>query len=261
MNSPIAHHAPCLMTERRKPSVLVVDDELDACQNLADILSDFDYEVDTACCGEDALRLVRQKSYDVALLDLKMPGMDGVTLYRHVRRIRPSTVALVVTAYASGPATDEALDAGAWQVLTKPVEVANLLPLVDEIIHQPLVLIVDDDAALCDSLWDILRERKLRVAVAHSASEAFEALAGEKYQVVLIDVKLPDRDGRHILRKLNESRSETRRILITGHPEEFGDVLISAQKAGADAVCYKPLDLKLLLGTIDRLAYDERRGG
>ncbi len=241
------------MNNRRKPAILVVDDEVDTCRNLADILTDFDYEVDTACSGEEALKLVRQKSYDVALLDLKMPGMDGLTLYRHVRKIRPSMVAIVVTAYASEPTTREALDAGAWQVLAKPVDVAALLPLVDELIHQPLILIVDDDEALCDSLWDILRERKARVAVAHSASEALDALEGDDYQVVLIDLKLPDRDGRHILSALHERHSDSRTILITGHPDEFGDVLAAARQHGADAVCYKPFDLKSLLTTIERL--------
>ena len=78
-----------------------------------------------------ALELVRQRPYDVALLDLRMPGMDGLTLYREIKKLRAGTVAILVTAYASGATSEEALAAGAWQVLPKPVDLPRLLDLVD----------------------------------------------------------------------------------------------------------------------------------
>ena len=83
---------------RATPSILVVDDEVDTCRNLSDILTDLGYRVDVAHDGLTALELVRQKPYDVALLDLKMPGMDGLTLYREIKKVRAGTVAIVVTA-------------------------------------------------------------------------------------------------------------------------------------------------------------------
>src|SRR6476646_7233102 len=99
------------------PSILVVDDEVDTCRNLSDILADLGYTVDIAHDGPSALELVKHKSYDVALLDFKMPGMDGLTLYREIKKLRADTVAIVVTAYAAGEMKTEALAAGAWQVL------------------------------------------------------------------------------------------------------------------------------------------------
>src|SRR5262245_7270092 len=140
-------------------SILVVDDDVDTCRNLSDILSDLGYRVDTAHDGPSALELVRRHAYDIALLDYKMPGMDGLTLYREIKRQRAGTVAIVVTAYASGATADAALDAGAWQVLAKPVDFPKLLGLVGEAVVQPLVLVVDDDHDLCANLWDLLRER------------------------------------------------------------------------------------------------------
>ena len=77
--------------------------------------------------------------------------------------MRAGTVALLVTAYA-GPATaTEAISAGAWKVVPKPVDFPTLLGMVDEALGQPLVLIVDDDHDLCANLWDLLRERGFRV--------------------------------------------------------------------------------------------------
>ncbi|MCI0333471.1 MAG: response regulator, partial [Planctomycetes bacterium] len=113
-----------------KPSILVVDDDVDTCRNLADILSDLGFRVDVAHDGLSALELVRRKAYDLALLDYKMPGMDGLTLYREMKRLRAGTVAIVVNAYAGGSTAEEALEAGAWQVLPKPVDFPKLLGLV-----------------------------------------------------------------------------------------------------------------------------------
>src|SRR5438309_3507615 len=93
------------------PSILVVDDDGDTCQNLSDILTDLGYRVDTAHDGPSALELVRRRPYDIALLDLKMPGMDGLELYREIKRLGVGTVAMLVTAHASRATAEEALTA------------------------------------------------------------------------------------------------------------------------------------------------------
>src|SRR3954467_4199363 len=101
------------MENRDGPRVLVVDDEQDTCSNLSDILTDLGYRVDVANEGQAALELVRRNPYNVALLDLRMPGMDGLTLYREIKKLRAGTVAILVTAYAGGATSEEALGAGA----------------------------------------------------------------------------------------------------------------------------------------------------
>ena len=94
------------------------------------------------------------------------------------------------------PATaEEALAAGAWKVVPKPVDFAKLLGLVDEALDQPLVLIVDDDRDLVRNLWDLLRERGFRVCLAHDCREAAEQLKQSTFKVVLIDMRIPDGDG------------------------------------------------------------------
>src|SRR3954469_21470382 len=125
-------------------SILVVDDDVDICRNLADILGDLGYHVDTAHDGPSALELARRRPYDLALLDLKMPGMDGLTLYRELRKLRADAVALIVTAFAGPDTAAEAQAAGVWKVLPKPVDSPLLLQFVGEALDQPLVLVVDD---------------------------------------------------------------------------------------------------------------------
>jgi CheY-like chemotaxis protein len=236
-----------------KPSILAVDDEVDTCRNLADILTDLGYRVDVAHDGPSALELVRRGPYDVALLDLKMPGMDGLALYRAIKKLRADTVALIVSAYAGGAVAEEALAAGAWQVLPKPVDFPRLLGLVTEALGQPLVLVVDDDPDLCASLWDVLRQQGYRVALAHDERTAEERLHNQSYRVVLIDLKLPLGDGSRVFQLVRRANPGARTVVITGHRSEVDELVRKVVDEGADAVCYKPFDIPRLLGMLEQL--------
>lgn len=234
--------------------ILVVDDEPDTCENLRDIFSDFGYQVDVAHNGPRALELISLQHYDVALLDLKMPGMDGLELYRRIRQVSAGTVAIVVTAYASGTTADSILEAGAWRILSKPVDFEQVLSAVGEAIHQPLVLLVDDDSDLCDSLWDLFREHGYRVCVAHDLHAAQGKVQQCNFQVVLIDMKLPEASGADVLRIVQVGLPQARTILITGHRSETEQVVRDALARGANAVCYKPFDVPQLLDTVRKLS-------
>lgn len=249
------------MTEPQRLSILVVDDDVDTCQNLSDILTDFGYQVDIAHDGPGALAKVRERPYDIALLDFKMPGMDGLTLYREIRKLRTDTVAMIISAYATPETQQEALEAGMWRVLPKPVDFADLLALVDEASRQQLVMVVDDDHDLCQNLMELLRDQGYRVAVAHTEREAEHQLRQQKgVQVVLVDLKLPGGDGRHVLDYVRTSHPEAHTVLITGYRSELEQLVEQALTEGADAVCYKPFDVPKLLGTIDRFARQQGQG-
>lgn len=239
--------------------VLVVDDDVDTCHNLRDILSDLGYTVEIAHDGAAALERIRRHPFDVALLDLKMPGMDGLTLYREIKQLRSETVAIIVTAYATGDTAARALQAGAWRVLSKPVDLGQLMPLVEQASQQPLVMVIDDDHDLCASLWDILRDKGYRVCVAHNEREARERLPGVQHRVVLIDMKLPEGDGSRVFHLVRETNPQARVVLITGFRTELQDLVERVVTEGADAVCYKPFDLPQLLATVEQLSSGENR--
>jgi DNA-binding NtrC family response regulator len=238
--------------------ILIVDDEPDTCANLSDILTDLGYQVDTAHDGLAALELVKKRPYDVALLDLRMPGMDGLELYRRIRDVSAGTVAIVVTAYAGSDTAKSARAAGAWQIVPKPVDTGRLLGLVAQALDTPLILIVDDDRDLCENLWDLLHERGYRVHLAHDAPDAEQALRERKFHVVLIDMKLPAGDGTRVLRALQKIDSEARAVVITGHAGEMETKVQEALQAGANAVCYKPFDVEKLLSTVQELSAEGR---
>lgn len=114
------------------PSILVVDDDVDTCRNMTDLFDDLGFAVDTAEGGDMALNKARQQRYDFGLLDLRMPGMDGLTLCRELKNLHPRMITMIITAYGASTLGDEARNAGARHVLYKPINFLRLLSLVEE---------------------------------------------------------------------------------------------------------------------------------
>jgi two-component system, NtrC family, response regulator HydG len=236
------------------PIVLVVDDEEDICRNLADILGDVGYRVDTTCDGAVAIEMVRRTAYDVALLDLKMPGVSGLDLCQAIRAIRPATVPILVTAFASVAAAAAARQAGVWQIVSKPANLPALLGLIEEAAGWPMVLVVDDDRDLCTNLGDLFRERGFRISVAHDLDEAAARLHEGAFRVVIIDMKLPTGSGEHVSRIVRAEHPAAGIVLITGHRAETDPQIRVALEGGAVEVCYKPLDVAALVRAVKVLA-------
>jgi CheY-like chemotaxis protein len=117
--------------------ILVVDDDSDMCRNMADLFGDLGYLVDAAERGETALKKARRRAYDLGLLDLRMPGMDGLTLCRQLKWLHPGMVAMIITAYGGNDLEEQARDAGARHVLPKPIDFPKLLALVELSVPHP----------------------------------------------------------------------------------------------------------------------------
>jgi two-component system response regulator HydG len=234
-------------------SILVVDDEPDTCANLSDIFTELGFRVDVAYDGTNALELVRERHYDIALLDLKMPGMDGLELYRHIKQLCAGTVAMIVTAYASDATAQAALHAGAWRLVPKPVDPRTLLQWIGDALDQPMIMIIDDDTELCESLWDLFREHGFRACVAHTVRDASRRLHTTDLHVALIDLRLPEGGGGQIFQLVRQTHPRARTVIITGNRSDTEQLVAQVLAAGADAVCYKPFDVPSLLETVNRL--------
>ncbi len=239
-------------TPRRPARLLVVDDDLDTCANLADILTDIGYEVRTAPDATTALRALDEQAFDIVLLDLKLPGMDGLQLYRELKRRSASTLAILITGFADAETHERAEQLGVWRILPKPVDVPALLPMISEAAKQPLLLIVDDDHDFCASLYDVLRERSFRVGIAGSAQEAARQMDRQEFPIVLVDWRLPDADGLKLLEQIHIQHPQARTMLLTGYRHELSQRLEQNSLPGVDIFFYKPLEMAEFLDTLQR---------
>lgn len=117
--------------------VLVVDDEASIRDLLSKTLALAEYEVDTAADASTALDRVRGLDYDLLIADLKMPGMDGLTLIRQVKRIRSELPVIIITGFSTESSAIEAVNLGVAGYLTKPFRVPQVLAAAAKALGAP----------------------------------------------------------------------------------------------------------------------------
>lgn len=126
------------MTEDAR--VLVVDDEPMVCLALTNWLEEENYFAQAVEDGPQAVKAVREENWDIVLLDLRMPGMDGMEVLKQVKEIAPQTVVIMMTAYASIPGAVQAMQEGAYDYIVKPLDVDQLTLMLKRIVeHQQLI--------------------------------------------------------------------------------------------------------------------------
>ncbi len=121
------------MAEKRK--ILFVDDDKEFCLNVKDILEMENYEVSTACDGLKSLGLLKQGGFDLVLMDVNMPVMNGVETFKKMKEIMPDTPVIIVTAYAVEDLLQEALQEGAFGTLRKPLDFDKLFGLIENAVR------------------------------------------------------------------------------------------------------------------------------
>lgn len=116
-----------LITENEAlPKILVVDDEEIICNLLFDTLSPIGYQVKTAINGNAAINQIENESFEIIITDLKMPGISGLELLQHVRKINPDICVVVTTAYGTIESAVSAMKLGAYDYICKPFELEEM---------------------------------------------------------------------------------------------------------------------------------------
>ena len=105
----------------RKPDILIVDDEEIVRRSFSRILSGAECNVKTAWSGEEALRAMERHPYDVVLLDLRMPGIDGLAVLKSIKDRWPESEVVVITGFPSLETAKDSVRLGAYDYLAKPV--------------------------------------------------------------------------------------------------------------------------------------------
>ena len=124
--------------------VLVVDDDEVISQNLKRLLEKSGYLADTAYTGEEALRKIRENHFDLALIDLLLPDMDGLKLLLEVKRLSPITAIIIITAFGTIPNAVEAIRRGAADYITKPFRMDELLSRIKKVIEERRIIFKTD---------------------------------------------------------------------------------------------------------------------
>src|SRR5881397_2105722 len=147
-----------------RKTILVVDDDKPQRDILSEILTDAGYDVTPAASGEAAMKFAKVRSFDLALTDLKMTGMDGIELLQHLLALDSSIIVILLTAHVSIESAKEALRSGAYDYLEKPYDKDALL----KIINRALERLEAIDLEIISASPKMESVKKMILKVAHS---------------------------------------------------------------------------------------------
>jgi DNA-binding response OmpR family regulator len=234
--------------------ILVVDDDSDAADSLAELFELEDHEVTVAYSGEEAISAYRDTNFDVAFMDIMMPGKNGVESFLEIRKLNPQAQVYMMTGYSVEQLVQQAIDNGAMGVLGKPVQPQKVLSMLEEVHPAGIVLIAEDDPDLGPQLQEIISENGFECTLVKDGKQALTIASQTKIDVLILDLNLPVIDGIEVFTNLQRQSQAVPTIIITGHAAAHADSLESIRDMSVTGVLHKPFDPSMLLSKLDELA-------
>jgi two-component system response regulator HydG len=245
--------------------LLLVDDERDFREAVIPGLERRGFTVSQAENGEDALELIRKEGFDVVVLDVKMPGLDGVSVFHEIQRRAPDLPVVILTGHGNVQQAFETSREGIYDYLSKPFDVDALADVAHRAArhgvesrkveaaagsHPIELLFVDDDRDLVVALVPALERQGMRVTVAYDSTQAMAIASRRRFDVALVDVVMAGMHGLTLMNLLRESDPLLQVVVLTGHPS-VADAR-RALREGAFDYLVKPQGVWDLSATIHR---------
>ena len=234
-----------------KTNILVVDDLRSMRLAMGAILEDKGHNAVTVENGYQAIEAVRKSHFDVIFMDIKMPGINGVQTFREIKKIDPKAAVVMMTAYSVKDLVREALEEGAYTIVYKPFDIDRIVAIIEELLKDVLILVVDEQFADREALNAILEDKGYRVATARDGAEAIEMVRSQHYDIIFLDVSLPDMDGVETFEQVKKIDPKATVIMMSGYTEE--ELVSRAVSKGAYACIYKPFDVKKVIALVEEI--------
>jgi DNA-binding NtrC family response regulator len=259
------------MNEKEKTiRLLMVDDEEDFLAATVKALARRGIDVKPVTNGKEALTQAKYGGFDVVLLDIKMPEMDGEELFQRLQSQEPDLPAIILTGHGTVSQAFRTSKEGVIDYIAKPCDMDDLAERIREAAHKGTaraeeiqvlgnktsVLMVDDETELLESLQTVLERRDMIVTTAENGKRALELLSEVYIDVVVLDIKMPGLDGLEVLQRIKREKPDVEVLLLTGHPTV--DTALQGVKMGAAEYLTKPPDVEKLTKLIHE-ARERRR--
>ena len=114
--------------------IMIIEDDEEMRSLLKDFFEEEGFEIDSVSNGVDALRMLSKDHFDLVITDIRMPGLTGLDILPRIRRLKPETPIIVMTAYGSDDVRRRAFERGATDYLEKPIRLSKLRTLIREVV-------------------------------------------------------------------------------------------------------------------------------
>ena len=237
----------------KKLKILIADDEDGLRLSMAGIIEMEGHEVLDANDGYGAIELAKQHSFDIAFLDIKMPGINGVETFKAIKKISPETVVVMMTAYAVGHLIKEAISEGAYACINKPFDMEKIMETIKDVSKKPFIVVIEDDQALCEVMSKKFKDQGFNVATKTSATEGEELLERKIPDVILLDTSISGANSIDTFKKIKERLGDKcpKTILLGTTPPDSN--IEEIKKLGVVEYLQKPLNTEGMKSAIDKL--------
>lgn len=254
--------------------VLIVDDNRAALESLGSMLKTFSLDVDTACSGSEAIKKIDEaytlkNPYRLVFMDFHMPGMDGLEVSKRIKensKLSETMAILMITAYGKEEIVNRAYSSGIDGVLHKPVNPSILFNTMMEIlgkeqrnrieevvdlrlkterlkaIRGARILLVEDNNLNRQVANEILVYAGMVVDFAVNGYEAIKAVRARKYDLVLMDIQMPEMDGYQATRSIREDEIFNNLPILAMTAHALADDREKCLTAGMNDYITKPID-------------------
>lgn len=232
--------------------ILIVDDDKYFLETFVKILKLSDYEIESANSGIKALLMVQESAYDVIIMDVKMPGMDGLETYQKMRELSPNSTVILMTAYSASDLAHEVVQGGVYDILQKPLNAKMVTNMIDKVSQEVFISIVDNDVNLLRIMGKALRYVGYSVVTASSAEEAIEWVKIRKPKIMFIDVRLSFMDGIEAAKRIKAIDSNIEIVFMTAYRDEI-DLNNVMEELGIKHCVYKPFKIDDVIKIVEEL--------
>jgi len=142
-----------------EPNILIIEDDESTRKILTLVLAKKGYATETARTGKEALEKAKKQSFNVTLLDIKLPDMEGMELVAPLKELHPDLAVIVITAYASLETALQALKEGAADYITKPLDMKEVLAAIGEVLEKQRLVVELHKLSRSDDLTGLLNRR------------------------------------------------------------------------------------------------------
>jgi len=236
-----------------KGTILVVDDDRQMVKTLSAVLQLHGWTTVGAYSGEEAIAAADAQPFTAVLMDVKMPGINGVDAFRAIRKARPRLPVILMTAYAAYDLLEQAEREGALMVMPKPVSWPTLIGLLDRASTPRSVLLVDDDPEFLSTLADVVAGHGVSVLRAQTLDEALRLLDSAAPAIVVLDLRLDGVQPSDAVLAIKELSPAVILILCTGYPRLLDQTLAAVPQGWVHAGLTKPFAPERLLEVLDGL--------
>jgi two-component system, NtrC family, response regulator HydG len=234
-------------------NILIVDDDIDNAQSLAELFELEGHLATMVHNGDDAISAYLNGTFDLAFMDVMMPGKNGVESFLEIKRVKPNAKIVMMTGYSVEQLLQQAIENGAMGVLTKPMEPKRILQVIADVGPKGIVVAQSDKYRSSDDVKDVLTLAGHQCRVATSSQEAMQMATPDAKDILIVDLHKPLIDGFSVYTEMKKAGVCQRTIIMTDNNEGGVKPHELLRDLPTTGILNKPFDPSALLMHLKRL--------